>query len=109
MSLSDEVGAVVSENPFNPQVSLKTINVGEQLHESLRQIDGSKELLWLLGSEPERSEENLLHSVEKLLTSENYLNGPSKKQFLVQFFTKNESDVALGSAIFKKFGIDDDS
>ena len=65
--LEDEVRAVVSENPFNPQVSLKTVNVEEQFHESLRQIDGSKELLWLLSLEPERTEENLLHIVEGLL------------------------------------------
>ncbi|KAJ3666168.1 hypothetical protein Zmor_001622 [Zophobas morio] len=77
-SESAEVRAVVFEDPFNPQVSLKTANVEEQLHESLQQIDGSKELLWLLGPEPERSEESLLHSVKKLLMSEAYLNGPSK-------------------------------
>ncbi|KAJ3655482.1 hypothetical protein Zmor_014612 [Zophobas morio] len=77
-SESAEVRAVVSENSFNPQVSLKTANVEVQLHESLRQTDGSEALLWLLGPEPERSEENLLHSVEELLVSEDYLNGPSR-------------------------------
>ncbi|KAJ3665368.1 hypothetical protein Zmor_000865 [Zophobas morio] len=81
-SESAEVRAVFSENYFNPQISLKTANVEVQLHESLRQIDRSEALLLLLGPEPERSEENLLHSVEELLVSEDYLNGPSRKQFV---------------------------
>ena len=99
-SESAEVRAVVSENSFNPQVSLKTANVEVQLHESLGQTDRSEALLLLLGPELERSEENLLHSVEELLVSEDYFNGPSRKQFVGQFFTKSESDFALGSAIF---------
>ena len=85
---SAEVRAVVFENPFNPQVSLKTANVEVQLHESLRQIDGSEVLLWLLGPEPERSEENLLHSVEELLVSEDYLNSTSKNSSWVSFSPK---------------------
>ena len=85
---SAEVRAVVPENAFNPQVSIKMVNVEEQLHKTLRQIDGRKELLWLLGPEPERSEENLLDSVEELFMSEDYSNGKSKKQFWVSFSSK---------------------
>ncbi|KAJ3654764.1 hypothetical protein Zmor_013931 [Zophobas morio] len=61
---------------------LKTANVEVQLHESLGQTDRSEALLLLLGPELERSEENLLHSVEELLVSEDYFNGPSRKQFV---------------------------
>ena len=63
---SAEAGAGVPENPFNPQAMPKTANVKEQLHEGLRQIDEGKGLFWLLASELESSEENLVHNIEEL-------------------------------------------